>query len=62
MYLVACSKYRRQSSGQTIEDYRGKSIYSECNGRKYRKSKGAGLTGMKVKWKKTRAGTLTMRL
>ena len=62
MYLAPCSKYKRQSSGQNGEDYRGKSIYSECNGRKYREFKGADLTGMKVAWKKSPAGTLTMKV
>ena len=60
--MAACSKYKRQSSGQTSEDYRGKSIYSEYNGRKYCESKGADLTGMKVARKKTPAGTLAMKV
>ena len=62
MYLAACSKCKRQSSGQTNEDYRGKSIYSECNGRKYCESNGTDLTEMKVASKKTPAGTLAIKV
>lgn len=60
--MAACSNYKRQSSGQTSEDYRGKSNYSECNGKIYCESKGTDLTGMKVAWKKTPAGTLAMKV
>ena len=58
MYLAACSKYKKQSSGQTSEDYGRKSIYSEPYGRKYCEPNGTNLTGMKVAWKKYPAGTL----
>lgn len=60
--MAACSNYKRQSSGQTSEDYRGKSIYSEYNGRKYCESEGTDLTGMKVSWKRTPTATLAMKV
>ena len=60
MYSATSNKYKKQSTGQTKGNYRNQSIHCGSNGRKFCESNGTNLTGVKVAWKKTSAGTLAM--
>ena len=60
VYSATSNKYKKQSTGQTRDNYRNQSIHCGSNGRKFCESNGTNLTGVKVAWKKTSAGTLAM--
>ena len=60
MYSATSNKYKKQSTGQTKGNYRNQSIHCGSNGRKFSKSNGTNLPGVKVVWKEGSAGTLAM--
>ena len=60
MYSATSNKHKKQITSQTKDKCRNQSIHCGSNGRKFYKSHGTNLTGVKVAWKKTSTGTLAM--